>query len=376
MKKIFDFVPEHIRALSGYVPGKPVRQAERESGIRCIKMASNENPFGPSPLAVAAIRQVAEGVNFYPDNDANELRRLLAERHGVQPEQILITDGSTALIDIIARTLLAPGLNAVTSERSFIVYPIVTRSSGGRLIEVPMRDDRFDLEGILAAVTSETRVIYIANPNNPTGTMFYADALDKFVDSVPERVMVVLDEAYSDYAEFYARRNQRTYSRSVDYVRQGRQNVIVLRTFSKAHGLAGLRVGYGVGDPQMLRYFAQVRTAFSVSVVAEAGAVAAMRDDAHIRLSVERNAEEVDYLTPQLREMGFRVVPTCANFIYLEALEDAPKLAQRIQNEGCIVRNLAPWGIPNGLRISVGTPDQNRILVNAITRALRPVTMR
>jgi histidinol-phosphate aminotransferase len=376
MKKIFDFVPEHIRALSAYVPGKPVRQAERESGIRCIKMASNENPFGPSPLAVAAIRQAAEAVNFYPDNDANELRRLLAERHGVQPEQILITDGSTALIDIIARTLLAPGLNAVTSERSFIVYPIVTRAAGGRLIEVPMRDDCFDLEGILAAVTSETRVIYIANPNNPTGTMFYADALEKFVNTVPERVMVVLDEAYSDYAEFYARRNQRTYSRSVDYVRQGRQNVIVLRTFSKAHGLAGLRVGYGVGDPQMLRYFAQVRTAFSVSVVAEAGAVAAMRDDAHIRLSVERNAEEVDYLTPQLREMGFRVVPTCANFIYLEALEDAPKLAQRIQNEGCIVRNLAPWGIPNGLRISVGTPDQNRILVNAITRALRPVTMR
>lgn len=376
MKKISDFVPEHIRALSAYVPGKPVRQAERESGIRCIKMASNENPFGPSPLAVAAIRQAAEGVNFYPDNDANELRRLLAERHSVQPEQILITDGSTALIDIVARTLLAPGLNAVTSERSFIVYPIVTRAAGGRLIEVPMRDDCFDLEGILAAVSPETRVIYIANPNNPTGTMFYADALENFVNSVPEHVMVVLDEAYSDYAEFYARRNQRTYSRSVDYVRQGRQNVIVLRTFSKAHGLAGLRVGYGVGDPPMLRYFAQVRTAFSVSVVAEAGAVAAMRDDAHIRLSVERNAEGVDYLTPQLREMGFRVVPTCANFIYLEASEDAPKLAQRIQNEGCIVRNLAPWGIPNGLRISVGTPDQNRILVNAITRALKPVTMR
>ena len=376
MKKIFDFVPEHIRALSGYVPGKPVRQAERESGIRCIKMASNENPFGPSPLAVAAIRQVAEGVNFYPDNDANELRRLLAERHGVQPEQILITDGSTALIDIIARTLLAPGLNAVTSERSFIVYPIVTRSSGGRLIEVPMRDDRFDLEGILAAVTSETRVIYIANPNNPTGTMFYADALDKFVDSVPERVMVVLDEAYSDYAEFYARRNQRTYSRSMDYVRQGWQNVIVLRTFSKAHGLAGLRIGYGVGDPQMLRYFAQVRTAFSVSVLAEAGAIAALRDAAHIRLSVERNAEGVEYLTPQLRDMGFRVVPTCANFIYLETSEDAPKLAQRIQNEGCIVRSLAAWGIPNGLRISVGTPEQNRILVNAITRALKPVNVR
>src|ERR1700747_1930985 len=145
MKRIADFVPEHVRALSAYVPGKPVRQAERESGIRCIKMASNENPFGPSPLAIAAIRQAATGVNFYPDNDANELRVVLADHHGVQPEQILVTDGSTALIDIIARTLLVPGLNAVTSERSFIIYPIVTRSAGGRLIEVPMRDDCFDL---------------------------------------------------------------------------------------------------------------------------------------------------------------------------------------------------------------------------------------
>lgn len=376
MKKISDIVPEHIRALSAYVPGKPVRQAERESGIRCIKMASNENPFGPSPLAVAAIRQAADSVNFYPDNDANELRRLLAELHGVQAEQILVTDGSTALIDIISRTLLAPGLNAVTSQHSFIVYAIVTRSAGGKLIEVPMRDDCFDLKGILAAVNSETRIIYIANPNNPTGTMFYADALDEFINRAPEHVMIVLDEAYSDYAEFYARKHQQTYSRSMDYVRQGKQNVIVLRTFSKAHGLAGLRVGYGLGDPQMLRYFAQVRTAFSVSVPAEAGAIAALRDEAHIRLSLERNAEGVEYLTPKLREMGFRVVPTSANFIYLEASEDAPRLAQRIQNEGCIVRSLAPWGIPNALRISVGTPDQNRILMNAITRALKPVSVR
>jgi histidinol-phosphate aminotransferase len=152
--------------------------------------------------------------------------------------------------------------------------------------------------------------------------------------------------------------------------------VIVLRTFSKAHGLAGLRIGYGLGDPQMLRYFAQMRTAFSVSVPAEAGAVAALKDEAHIRLSLERNAEGVEYLTPQLRDMGFRVVPASANFIYLETTEEAARLAQRIQSEGCIVRNLAPWGVPNGLRISVGTPEQNRILMNAITRALRPVSVR
>ncbi|HWC17300.1 MAG TPA: aminotransferase class I/II-fold pyridoxal phosphate-dependent enzyme, partial [Terriglobales bacterium] len=173
MKKISDFVPQHIRALSAYVPGKPVRQAERESGVRCIKMASNENPFGPSPLAVSAIQQAATSTNFYPDNDANDLRIVLAEYHGVPAEQILVTDGSTALIDIVSRTLLAPGLNAVTSKCSFIIYPIVTRSAGGALIEVPTRNHGFDLDAIVAAITSETRIVYVANPNNPTGTMFY-----------------------------------------------------------------------------------------------------------------------------------------------------------------------------------------------------------
>jgi histidinol-phosphate aminotransferase len=373
MKKIEDFVPAHIRALSKYVPGKPVRQAERESGIRCIKMASNENPFGPSPLAIAAIRQAATAINFYPDNDANHLRLVLAEHHGVEPEQILVTDGSTALIDILARTLLAPGLNAVTSKCSFIIYSIVTCAAGGRLIEVPTQNDGFDLDAIAAAITPDTRVVYIANPNNPTGTMFYADALDRFIERVPSHVMIALDEAYSDYGEFHSRKNNQTYSRSIDWVRKGHQNVIVLRTFSKAHGLAGLRVGYGVGDAQMLRYFAQMRTAFSVSGVGEAGAIAALKDEAHIRLSVERNSEGVEYLTQRLRQLGFRVVPTAANFIYLETSEDPTQLAGRIQNEGCIVRSLAPWGIPSALRITVGTPDQNRILIDAVARVLRPV---
>jgi histidinol-phosphate aminotransferase len=374
--KILNLIPEHIRALSTYVPGKPVRQAERESGIRCIKMASNENPFGPSPLAIAAIRQAATGTNFYPDNDANDLRIMLAEQHRVQPEQVLVTDGSTALLDIIARTLLRPGLNAITSQRSFIVYSLVTRSAGAKLIEVPMRGDCFDLDAIVSAITSETRVVYIANPNNPTGTMFFAEALDRFIARVPTDVMLVLDEAYSDYAEFYALKASQVYSRSVEYVNEGRQNVITLRTFSKAHGLAGLRVGYGIGDAQLLRYFAQVRTAFSVSGVAEAGAIAAIKDKAHIRLSVERNAEGVEYLSPRLQEMGFRVVPTSANFIYLETSEDPTQLGRRIQNEGCIVRSLAPWGIPNALRISVGTPEQNRMLVDALSRALRTASVR
>ena len=183
-----ELIPEHIRALARYSPGKPIRQAERESGVRCVKMASNENPFGPSPRAVEAIRTAVSDANFYPDNDCSELRRALADRHGLQPEHILVGDGSTALLDVIARTLLAPGRNAVTSERSFIVYPIVTQAAGGRLIEVPMREHTFDLDAILAAINRDTRIVYLANPNNPTGTMFAAAATEIGRASCRERV--------------------------------------------------------------------------------------------------------------------------------------------------------------------------------------------
>ena len=206
--------------------------------------------------------------------------------------------------------------------------------------------------------------------------MFYADELDRFISRVPDHVMVLLDEAYCDYAEFNARKCDQTYSRSIEHVRAGRQNVVVLRTFSKAHGLAGLRVGYGIGDPQMLRYFAQLRTAFSVSVVGEAGAAAALKDEAHVRLSVERNAEGVEYLIPRLKEMGFRVVPTSTNFVYLETVDDPNQLARRVQNEGCIIRSLVPWGIPNALRISVGTAEQNGVLIDALSKVIRPVGTR
>src|SRR5690348_16073690 len=250
---------------------------------------------------------------------------------------------------------------------------MVTQSAGGTLIEVPMRDDCFDLDAILRAITPETRIVYVANPNNPTGTMLFANALDRFIERVPQHVMIALDEAYSDYAEFHAQKHDEIYSRSIEYVKQGRANVVVLRTFSKAHGLAGLRVGYGIADAQMLRYFAQVRTAFSVSGIAEAAALAALRDEAHIRLSVERNAEGVAYLAPRLQDLGFRVVPTTANFIYLETSENPGELGHQVQNEGCIIRSLVPWGIRNALRITVGTPEQNKTLIEALKRVAQRV---
>ena len=370
-KTVLDQIPEHIRALAGYVPGKPLRQAQQESGGAMIKLASNENPFGPSPLALEAIRAAAAEVNLYPDNDASELRQALAARHQLDEQQIFIADGSLGILDVIARTLLVPGTNCISSERSFISYPIVTRTIGAQFVGVPMRNDAYNLDAIAEAINEQTRAVILANPNNPTGTMFDADATEAFLQRVPESVLVVLDEAYSDFAEYFARQRGITYSRSFEYVRAGRQNVLVLRTFSKAHGLAGIRLGYACGNPELLRYFARVRNSFSISVVAEAAGLAAIRDVNHIRKTVENNAVGAAWLMEQFSELGVRAVPTSANFIYFTIDEDANAFAKRMQVEGVIVRSLVPWGAPNAIRVSIGTPEQNETFVRALKKVVR-----
>jgi histidinol-phosphate aminotransferase len=370
MSKFEKLVPRHVRALGGYVPGKPIKQAERESGVRCIKMASNENPFGPSPRAAEAMRRATEEANLYPDNEVSELRQRLSKMHGIGTENILVTAGSTSFLTIIGRTLLAPGLNAITSERSFIVYPIVTKAPGGRLITVPMRGDSFDLDGILAAIDADTRIVFIANPNNPTGTLLSPAELDRFMDQVPERVCVVLDEAYSDFAEFFTRQRGVEYSRSLQYVREGR-NLVLLRTFSKAHGLAGARIGYGIAPAEQMAYFARLKTVFSVTGIAEAGALAAIDDQEHIRKTLENNAAGVEYLWKKIGELGLRVAPTWANFLYVEVGEDGAALGKRLQDEGVIIRPLiGPWGARHAIRITVGTPEQNRKCIAALKKVM------
>ncbi|HZU44761.1 MAG TPA: histidinol-phosphate transaminase [Terriglobales bacterium] len=369
MTKLDKLVPEHIRALAPYPPGKPMRQAEQESGRRCIKLASNENPFGPSPRAMEAVCAAAPGANFYPDNDSTDLRALLAERNRVPLDRVVVTAGSTSLLGIIARTFLGPGLNAVTSERSFVVYPIVTRATGARYIEAPMKGDAYDLDAILAAIDSETRVVFLANPNNPTGTLFDSGELDRFLDRIPDHVVVALDEAYCDFAEHFAAQRGVRYSHSMDYVRDGR-NVVVLRTFSKAHGLAGLRVGYGFGPPALVHYFNRMRTTFSVSAVAQAAAMVALEDEAHVRKAVENNTREAPRLERALADLGFHVVQTWANFVYCELGENASAVAKRMQMEGVIIRPLTAWGAPTAMRVTVGTPEQNDHFLAAFKKVM------
>jgi histidinol-phosphate aminotransferase len=313
------------------------------------------------------MRSVVRAVNAYPDDDCHELRHALAAYHAVPHGQVLVTAGSTELLGLLCRTMLGPGLNAVTSERSFIVYSMAVRATGAQLIQAPMRNDTFDLGAILDAVDERTRLILLANPNNPTGTVLDALSIDRFLAHVPGNVVVVLDEAYYEFAAHYAEHQQIEYSHSLDYLRKG-ASVVVLRTFSKAHGLAGLRVGYGLGPEELLAYCARMRNTFSVSSVAQAAALAALGDKDHITRTVSNNAAQMPILRERLAELGYSVLPTAANFVHCDLGEDASIVARRLQNEGVSVRPLGVWGAPSSIRVSVGTPEENRFFLEAICR--------
>jgi histidinol-phosphate aminotransferase len=276
---ISELVPAFIRELSPYVPGKPVEEVERELKLRAVKLASNENPLGPSPRAVEAARRALANANRYPDGGGHYLREQLAGRLGMRMENVLLGCGSTELIDLAARTLLDHGDEGATSAGSFPMYYISVRAAGARLVEVPQRGYAFDLEALARAITPRTKIVYLANPNNPTGTLFTADAFDAFLARVPDRVTIVLDEAYYDYVE------RADYSRSIERVKQGR-NLIVLRTFSKVYGLAGLRIGYASGPVALLHEMNKVRSPFNTSGVAQAAALASLDDAEHVRRSV------------------------------------------------------------------------------------------
>jgi histidinol-phosphate aminotransferase len=364
MSRFFDLVSRPAREMEDYAPSAPPRQPP-EHQPRLIKLDSNENPFGPSPRAIEAMRSALAATHSYPDDDCSDLRRKLAVFHSVPEEQVLVTAGSTALLSLLCLTILVPGLNAVTSERSFVVYAMAVHAAGGQLIETPMREDAIDLAAILDAINEDTRIVFLANPNNPTGTMCDAAALDKFLTEVPGHMVVVLDEAYYEFAAHFASLRKAEYSKSLDYVRRN-ASVVVLRTFSKTHGLAGLRVGYGLGPAELLTYCARMRNTFSVSSVAQAAALAALDDSVHIERAISNNAAQSKTLGVGLSELGYRVVPTWANFLYCDVGEDAAGFAGRLRGEGVSVRPLGGWGAPHCIRVSIGTPEQNQYFLNAV----------
>lgn len=362
MGRFLDLVSKPAREMgtSNAAPAPAVM----ERRARLIRLDSNENPFGPSPRAIDAMRKAIATANFYPDDDCSQLRWKLGTRHGLPPEQVLVGAGSTELISLLCQTLLAPGLNAVTSERSFIIYSMAVKAAGGQLMEAAMRDDSFDLEAILAAINANTRIVFLANPNNPTGTVLEAAAVERFLARIPDHVVVVIDEAYYEFAMHFAALRKITHSNSLEYVRKG-ASVVVLRTFSKAHGLAGLRVGYVLGQAELLGYCARMRNTFSVSSVGQAAAMAALDDDSHIQRAVENNAAQSRILADGLSALGYRVVPTSANFLFCDLGEEAAAFAGRLLEEGVAVRPMGPWGAPHCIRVTMGTGEQNQAFLKA-----------
>jgi histidinol-phosphate aminotransferase len=370
MSRFFDLVSKPVQEMGDLSTLTPAPLAPiTKSGL--IPLDSNENPFGPSPRAIQAMQAALATSNAYPDDDCTGLKRRLAEHHSVPLEQVMVTAGSTGLIALLCQTLLAPGLNAITSERSFIVYSMAVHATGAQLVETPMRDHGIDLDAILAAINEHTRIVFIANPNNPTGTLLAADTIDKFIAEVPGHVVVVLDEAYYEFAMYFAERRNVEYSRSLDYLRQG-ATLVVLRTFSKAHGLAGLRIGYGLGPIELLAYCARMRNTFSVSSIAQAAALAAIEDKRHIHRAVSNNAAQAQALGEALSDMGLNVIPTSANFFCCDVNGDAASFADTLRAEGIAVRPLGAWGAPSYIRVTIGLPEQNEAFLTAMRKVAGP----
>jgi histidinol-phosphate aminotransferase len=373
MSRFLDLVTKPAREMGGYEPGIPTRSVTTEPNL--IRLDSNENPLGPSPRAIEAMRRALGEAHAYPDNDCTALSSKLSELHQIPADQILVTAGSTGMLSRLCHTLLAPGLNALTSKKSFVVYGMAVRATGAELIETPTRNDGFDLTAILRAINDRTRLVLLANPNNPTGTMLDVDELERFISKVPGHVVVVLDEAYHEFAAHFAERRKVEYSRSLTYLRKG-ASVVVLRTFSKAHGLAGLRIGYGLGPAELIAYCRRMQDTYSVSSVAQAAALAALDDEEHVTRSVSHNAEQADRLRIGLSELRFRVVPTWANFLYCDLRQDAAAISQRLREQGISVRPLGAWGAPTCIRISIGTVPQNEKLLEAMRGIQAPTSSR
>ena len=359
MDRFFDLVTESARSAGPNAKTTP----DQSSGL--IKLNANESVYGPSPKALAAMRAALQNTHLYPDNDSPALREKLAQKHGVEPQQIVVGNGTTALLGVIARTLLQSGRNAVTSACSFISYPAVTQTACAQLIEVPLLDRGFDLDAILKAIDADTRIAFLANPNNPTGSFLDAASVDRFLAKVPRHVIVVLDEAYFDYAQYFARKRGLEYSHALDYVRENR-NVLVLRTFSKAHGLAGVRVGYVMGPAELISYIAQLQEVFALSTIAQAAALAAIDDEDHIQNALRSNAEQAEWMELKLRDLKYDVLRSWTNFIAIEVGEDSREFARRLRKQGVLVRPLRAWGAPTSIRVTLGTPEQNQLFVEAL----------
>ena len=352
-------VPAHIARLQPYQPGKPVEELERELGIaEAVKLASNENPLGPSPKALEAARRALGEVHRYPDGSAYYLRHALAERLEVSPEQVVVGNGSNDLLVLLAQALIAPGDEAVLGEPAFVVYRLAVQAVGGRPVAVPLVEFTHDLAAMARAVTERTKIVFVANPNNPTGTMVTAGQVGELLEALPDGVVVVMDEAYVEYID------REDFPDSLGAVRSGRK-VFVCRTFSKIYGLAGLRVGYAVGPAPVVEAVNRVRPPFNVSRPAQAAALAALDDEPHVRASREANRAGMAQLRAGLEALGLDYVPSVANFLLVK-VGDGQAAYEALLRRGVIVRPMGGYGLGAYVRVTVGTEEENDRFLEAL----------
>jgi len=355
-----------IASLRPYQPGKPVDELARELGVQdIVKLASNENPRGPGPLVRAAIEREMGELSRYPDGSGYNLKQVLATHTGVSMEQITLGNGSNDVLDLITRVCVEPGFEAVISAHSFVVYRIAVTCAGGVLVEVPAIDYGTDLEGMLAAITERTRAVFIANPNNPTGTWVNEDALISFLDAVPEQVAVVLDEAYLEYAAL-----EPTFPQAIPLLDRY-PNLLITRTFSKVHGLASLRVGYGITSPAYADLLNRARQPFNVNSIGLAAAAAALTDQEFVSESTALNTRGMTQVVNRLNELGLSHIPSLGNFVSFDCGMSGPAVYDALLHEGVIVRPIAEYGLPNHLRVTIGLEQENERFLQALEKVLK-----
>ena len=359
-------VPPYVASLQPYVPGKPIEEVEREYGVKDVaKLASNENALGPSPKALAAAREACARANLYPDGSAFLLKNALAAKHSVTPAEVFVGNGSNELIELLVRTFVLEGEEVLTSAQSFIAYKLATQAQGRRLVEAPMKERFFyDIDALLKLMNRRTKLVFLANPDNPTGTWFSEKDLVRFLDAAPKDTLVVLDEAYVEFVDAPGFQDSLV-------LRKKYPNLVVLRTFSKIYGLAGLRLGYGLARPDLVEYVERVRAPFNVNLVAQAAGAAALSDDEHVEKSRSLVRTERPWLAAWLAGLGATVAPSQANFV-LADLPGRPgkDLFEGLLREGVVVRPLVGYGFPTAQRITVGRRPENEKFLAALRKVL------
>ena len=353
-----------LNNLPVYQPGRPIEEVARELGLPCdgiIKLASNENPLGPSPLALAAMKKAAKKVHLYPDGNSYYLKNKLAERLSVSTENIILGNGSNEIIEFVGHILINPNVDVIVSQYCFAIYPIVTKMFGGNVITVPAKNYGHDLKAMRNSITPKTRVIFVTNPNNPTGTMATKDELIELIETVLPSVLLVLDEAYIEFLD--------NPLDTVSYVKNGKKNLLLLRTFSKIYGLAGLRIGYGICSKDIADSMEKVRQPFNINSVAQEAAMAALDDIKHIKKTRKNNSKGISYFEKEFKRLNLEYVPTYANFI-LAKVNDGQRVFNEMQKLGVITRPMGGYSLPEWIRITIGTPDENEICIKALEKVL------